>query len=73
MKTNHWKRRLQKINRVSIGSLILIIPLLLLSLGGCTKTEIQYVELPRKPITCIDTMKTPEDMLKCLNEYDANY
>ena len=33
----------------------------------------KYVELEREPITCIDSMKTPKDILNCLNEYATRY
>jgi hypothetical protein len=51
--------------------LLLLIAVLLLC--ACTKTEIQYVEVEREPITCIDDIKTPLDMAKCLTIYKQKY
>ena len=51
-----------------IGTLILLI---LLLLSGCK--QIEYVEVEHQPITCIDEIKTPLDMAKCLNEYKQRY
>lgn len=42
-------------------------------LTGCTSVEYVYVEIPREPITCIDRIKTPLDMAKCLAEYKEKY
>lgn len=42
-------------------------------LTACTRTEFVYVEVPREPINCIDSIKTPLDMAKCLAEYKAKY
>ena len=42
-----------------------------LLLSGCK--QIEYVEVERQPITCIDEIKTPLDMAKCLNEYKTRY
>lgn len=42
---------------------------ILLLLGSCADSEVVYVEVPREPITCIERIKTPLDMAKCLNEY----
>lgn len=53
-----------------IGTLILAI---LLLLSGCKQIEYVYVEPDRVPITCIDEIKTPLDMAKCLNEYKKRY
>jgi hypothetical protein len=53
-----------------IGLLILAI---LLLLNACKQTEYVYVEPERVPITCIDHIKTPLDMAKCLNEYKTRY
>lgn len=52
--------------------MIRIIPLFLL-LVGCAHEKIVYVETPREPITCIDSIKTPLDMAKCLTEYKVKY
>lgn len=38
-------------------------------LNGCKGSEAVYQEIPREPITCIERIKTPLDMAKCLNEY----
>ncbi len=45
----------------------------MLGLASCTNVEYVYVETPREPITCIDTIKTPMDMAKCLAEYKVKY
>jgi hypothetical protein len=44
-----------------------------LFLASCTQTEYVYKEVPREPITCIERIKTPLDMAKCLAEYKAKY
>ncbi len=44
-----------------------------LLLSGCKQIEYVYVEPERQPITCIDEIKTPLDMAKCLNEYKTRY
>lgn len=58
---------------ILIGIKISVALILLSLLNGCTKTEIRYVELEREPINCIEKIKTPEDMLECLNEYSVKY
>lgn len=45
----------------------------MLGLASCKSVEYVYVETPREPITCIDTIKTPMDMAKCLAEYKVKY
>lgn len=30
-------------------------------------------QVPREPVLCIDEIKTPLDMAKCLAEYKAKY
>lgn len=63
-------RKLQKwINLLLIGITILVI---LLLFCGCSQ-KIEYVEVERVPITCIDDIKNPMDMAKCLNEYKERY
>lgn len=64
-----WNRRFWKI-RLLIGTLILVTVLLL---SACKQIEYIYVEPERVPITCIDEIKTPLDMAKCLNEYKLRY
>ena len=59
-----------KWTRALIGTLIFLLVLLL---SGCKQTEYIYVEPERVPITCIDTIKTPLDMAKCLQEYKTRY
>lgn len=68
-KLRKWRRR-QKIKRLLIGIIILLIALLL---SSCKSVEYVYVEVPREPITCIDRIKTPLDMAKCLAEYQEKY
>lgn len=53
-----------------IGWLILAI---LLLLSGCSRIEYVYVEPEKVPVTCIDHIKTPLDMAKCLEEYKERY
>lgn len=53
-----------------IGTLILATVLLS---SGCKQTEYVYIEPERVPITCIDDIKTPLDMAKCLSEYKERY
>lgn len=64
------KKKQKTINQVLIGTLIFLIVLLL---SGCKQTEYVYVKLPPEPITCIDNIKTPLDMAKCLKEYKVKY
>lgn len=52
--------------------MIKILPLLLV-LSACASEKIVYVEAPKEPITCIDSIKTPMDMAKCLTEYKVKY
>lgn len=52
--------------------MIKILPLLLI-LSSCASEKIVYVEAPKEPITCIDSIKTPMDMAKCLTEYKVKY
>lgn len=67
--TKNLKKRQDKI--ILIGWLILAI---LLLLSGCSRQiEYVYVEPERVPITCIDSIKTPLDMAKCLSEYKERY
>ena len=42
-------------------------------LSGCVRTEYVYKEVEREPITCIERIKTPLDMAKCLQEYKIKY
>lgn len=65
----NWNKQWSKI-RLLIGTLILAIVLLLC---GCKQIEYVYVEPERVPITCIDEIKTPLDLVKCLNEYKTRY
>lgn len=58
------------INHLLIGITILVI---LLLFCGCSQTKVVYVEPERVPITCIDHIKTPIDMAKCLSEYKIRY
>jgi hypothetical protein len=64
------RKKQKKIKALLIGITILVIVLLL---SGCKQIEYVYVETPREPITCIDAIKTPLDMVKCLNEYKVKY
>lgn len=72
----HWQsvnetkslKRKQLRTKLLIGAFISAI---LLLLSGCK--QIEYVEVERQPITCIDEIKTPLDMAKCLNEYKQRY
>jgi hypothetical protein len=66
MLINSWKRPLEKIRIILIGIGILVIVLLL---EGCVKTEYVCTEIPLEPINCINNIKTPLDMAKCLEEY----
>ena len=60
------KKRRKQMKDSLIGFIILsILPLL----SSCADTEVVYVELPLEPIDCIEHIKTPLDMAKCLNEY----
>ena len=52
--------------------MIKILPLLLI-LSSCAGEKIVYVEAPKEPITCVDSIKTPMDMAKCLTEYKVKY
>ena len=70
--TSSYVNRLRLIRAVLTGILICLLTLCCLSLSGCTASK-QYVELEREPITCIDSIKTPEDMLLCLNEYSTKW
>ena len=42
-------------------------------LNSCKKIEYIYKEPIKEPITCINNIKTPLDMAKCLNEYKVKY
>ena len=66
--TRNLRKRRQRIKITLIGTLILAI---LLLLSSCK--QIEYVEVERHPITCIDEIKTPLDLVKCLNEYKQRY
>lgn len=70
--TSNYGNRLRLIRAVLTGIIILSLTLCCLSLSGCT-TNKEYVEIEREPITCINSMKTPEDILLCLNEYATRY
>lgn len=50
-----------------------IIILAAVFLTACTQERIIYRDIPREPITCINRIKTPLDMAKCLAEYSAKY
>lgn len=66
--TKNSKKRQDK--TILIGWLILAI---LLLLSGCSRIEYVYVEPEKVPVTCIDHIKTPLDMAKCLEEYKVRY
>lgn len=68
-KSRNCKKKQRKI-KLLIGILILALVLLL---NGCKQIEYVYIETPREPITCIDTIKTPLDMATCLQEYKVKY
>lgn len=51
----------------------IILLLILMLLGSCKQIEYVYVEAPREPITCIDSIKIPLDMATCLQEYKVKY
>jgi hypothetical protein len=51
----------------------MLIFLLLLLLSSCTRTRVEYVEIPRSPITCHRFIKTPLDMATCLEEYKVKW
>lgn len=70
---NSLKMRFAMIRAGLIGIMICLLILCCLSLSGCMQTREVYVELPKEPVICIDTIKTPEDMLTCLNEYAIKY
>lgn len=73
-KTKNYEEQYEKIKiALLIGIKILVLLCLLSLLNGCMRKEIQYIELEREPITCIEKIKTPEDMLECLNEYSIKY
>ena len=65
--------RLKKTKAVLTGITIYLITLYCLILSGCTRSEYIYQEIEREPITCIDSIKTPQDMLDCLTEYSVKY
>lgn len=46
--------------------------ILAILLSSCA-SKIEYIEIEREPITCIDSIKTPLDMAKCLGEYQLKY
>lgn len=72
--TKNCDKQLTEIKQiVLIGTQVLVALFLLSLLNSCTKTEIVYVEVPREPVTCIDSLDTPTDMLECLNEYSIKY
>ena len=52
--------------------MIKLLPFLMI-LSACATEKIVYVEAPKEPITCIDSIKTPMDMAKCLTEYKVKY
>lgn len=56
-----------------VNKKIAIIIFFLLLFCGCSQTKVVYVEPERVPITCIDDIKTPLDMAKCLYEYKTRY
>ena len=62
------KRKQKMINRLLIGIFLLVTVLLFC---GCKQIEYVYIEPERVPITCIDDIKTPLDMAKCLYEYKS--
>lgn len=68
-KTKNSRKKSKMINLLLIGTFLLVI---LLLFCGCSP-QIKYVEVEREPITCIDEIKTPLDMAKCLNEYKTRY
>lgn len=53
--------------------LLIFILLVILILSACTRVEYVYIEPEKVPITCIDDIKTPLDMAKCLQEYRTRY
>lgn len=46
---------------------------ILMLLSACVRTEYVYKTLEKEPINCIDSIKTPLDMAKCLGEYKLKY
>ena len=66
-KTKSLKPVLRKIHLALIGLLIFLIAMLL---SGC-KSNAYLVQ--NEPINCINEIKTPLDMAKCLAEYDQKY
>ena len=69
-KQNDLKKKQKKRKLILIGLLILVAVMLL---SSCSQTKVVYVEAERQPITCIDSIKTPLDMAKCLAEYKQRY
>lgn len=59
---------LLKTTKVILIGLIIFAIVILLS--GCKNSA--YLVQP-EPINCINNIKTPEDMLYCLSEYDQKY
>ena len=66
----HSKPAPSKISPYLIGILIF---LTLLLLSSCKQIEYIYIDIPKEPILCINTIKTPLDMANCLNEYKLKY
>ena len=65
--TKSLKPVLRKIHLALIGALICLIILLL---SSC-KSNAYLVQ--NEPINCINEIKTPLDLAKCLGEYDQKY
>ena len=66
VKMRFWKNWLKRKVRCLIGiGISAAVPLL----NACKGAEIVCQPIEREPITCIERIKTPLDMAKCLNEY----
>lgn len=68
--SRNYKRKQIRIKTFLIGIILLLI---LMLLGSCKQIEYVYVEVPREPVTCIDSIKIPLDMANCLAEYKVKY
>lgn len=47
--------------------------MLIFFIQSCSRVEYVYVERPKVPITCHETVKTPLDLAKCLEVYKEHY
>ena len=71
----NWNKKIGNLLKQQKTILLIGIKILatLMLLNSCKKIEYIYKEPIKEPITCINNIKTPLDMAKCLNEYKVKY